>query len=327
MQTKGAKKLIISILVLVLMHAIFWFLYVEILTNNGLQRIKAKLIQESENQAADFWIMGDSHPMLGINPDSIGNAFNWAGTSEYYFLTSLKLKHALDNGRAAPEVIILPLDLHSFSAQGNALLLHHELDDAFWCSLTQASEIPEEERPTGYLRWWLTAKFFPYSGQYYRFFSAFRKEEYQFRNDGFTEVADDFGRQPISVRRAKAKERFLAHFGKYQTIDSLQVNSLRKIAETCRNHKIRLVLVSFPLSGEYASLAEKEEGLEKVRKLHQRIAARETVLNFRNAFLNQPQLFSDPDHLNTAGASALSVLLRKELEKIRQRPVSVPPGI
>jgi hypothetical protein len=327
MQNTRTKKFIFSILTLVLLHIFFWFLYVEILTKNGLQRIKAKLMQESENQAADFWIMGDSHPMLGINPDSLGKAFNWAGTSEYYFLTSLKLKHALENGRAAPEMIILPLDLHSFSAQGNALLLNHELDDAFWCSLPEASEITGEERPSGYLRWWLTAKFFPYSGQYYRFVSALRKEEYQFRNDGFTEVEEDFSRLPISVRRAKAQERFKAHFGKYQTIDSLQVNSLRKIAETCRNHNIRLVLVSFPLSLDYADLTEKQESVGQVKKLHQSIAAKETVLDFRNAFLNQPHLFSDPDHLNKTGASALSGLLRTELRKIRQIPVSAPTGI
>jgi hypothetical protein len=313
------------ILTTLCLHCLFWYLYVAIFSADSIQRKKAALKKIPQNHGASVWIMGDSHPMLGLNPALIGHAFNWAGTSEYYFLTRLKIKKALSDAHVEkPYALLLPLDLHSFSAKGNRLLLQHELDDYFWQKHLNYNEITSRKLPEIFLRWWISARFFPYAGQFYQPLASMKGMKYKIQPDGFVPDETNFGKLTRSERISAARSRYQAHFGNSIETDSLQINALAEIMQLCSTHNIHLFLIAFPLSDEYLKEAEADSRIKQVQRLQQNFIRKNTFLNYQHVFRNRPELFSDPDHLNTRGAEMLSRMLKTQLEKLRKKPASEP---
>ena len=319
------RKLIISALLLTAIHLFFCWLYADVLSSNSLQRKKSALFKTERNRKASIWMMGDSHPMMAINPAFIPGSFNQGATSEYYFLTLLKLKGMLKEF-APPEMLVLPLDMHSFSAQGNALLLQHELDDVFWARLIDPVELLQSGLPSAWMRWYLSARFFPYAGQYYRLLAFLKKEPYQMDSAGFVSSEEDFSKLSPEERQLAAESRFKAHFGKYPPVDSLQLTAFSGIVSLCRSNNIRLLLLSYPLSDEYRRCAEHQPGLQSLSYLTDSIKASHCHLDFSRFFSGKPGFFSDPDHLNLRGATLLSRRLNSALDSLRKIPVARLPG-
>ncbi len=326
MKRKNLRSWLSLLLLLLGLHLFFWLLYVKVLTAEGLQRRKAALFRIEKNKAATTWLMGDSHPMMGLNPDFIPGSFNWAGTSEYYFLTHWKLENLLQK-HPTPKTIILPLDLHSFSAQGNALLLAHELDDPFWAGEIGPQEIREQNLSSDYLRWWISARFFPYAGQFYRLLSFWKRETYSLDSNGFVPSTDAISVQNAIARTTSAKARFHGHFRKFSPLDSLQVQALHSIRHLCQQKGIRLILVSFPVSDEYRRFCESDKRLDAVKNVQLSFKRNLIHLDYSRIFEGKPDCFSDPDHLNEKGAEILSRKLRIQIESLRKKPDAIPPGI
>jgi len=320
------RNLFILSLLLAVLHLFFWWLYADVLSSNSLQRKKAALFKTESNMKSSIWIMGDSHPMMAINPAFIPGSFNQGATSEYYFLTLLKLKGMLKES-APPEMLVLPLDMHSFSAQGNALLLQHELDDVFWTRLIDPVELLQSGLPSAWLRWYLSARFFPYAGQYYRLLAFLKKEAYQVDSVGFVAAEEDFSTLSKANRQHAAETRFGAHFEKYPPLDSLQMVAFSGIVSLCNSKNIRLVILSYPISDEYRRCAENQPKLKTVKSLTDSIKARHCHLDFSRFFSGKPEFFSDPDHLNRHGAAVLSRRLNAALDSLRKIPVAAPQGI
>lgn len=320
------RNLLTIVFILSGLHLFFWWLYAEVLTREGLQRKKAALFSNQKNRQASIWIMGDSHPMMALNPDYLPGSFNFGATSEYYFLSLQKLKRLLSENRP-PGILILPLDLHSFSAQGNALLLQHELDDVYWSQQTDPFELMDAGLPSSWMRWYLSARFFPYAGQYYRLLASMKKEDYQVENNGFVPADAGFSKLSNTEKQQTAEARFRAHFDKFPAMDSLQVAALSGIAEICKNNNVRLLLLSYPVSDEYLRCAENKRGLEKVKHLADSVKGRHLHADFSRFFSGKPDCFSDPDHLNPFGAQLLSRHLKQTLDSLMKIPVSVPKGI
>ena len=319
------RFLALMILSVLCLHCMFWYLYVVFFTADSIQRKKAELKKTPQNYDASVWIMGDSHPMLGLNPALIGHAFNWAGTSEYFFLTRLKIKKALSDANVKkPSTLLLPLDLHSFSEKGNRLLLQHELDDYFWQKHLNYNEIKSRELPDIFLRWWISARFFPYAGQFYQPLASMKGMKYKIQPDGFVPDETDFGKLPRSERISVARSRYKAHFGNSIETDSLQIKALAEIIQLCSIHNIRLFLIAFPLSDEYLKEAESDPRIKQIQRLQQNFIRENTFLNYQHVFRNRPELFSDPDHLNNRGAAMFSRMLKTQLEKLRKKPASEP---
>ena len=326
MRINKIRHLIILACALTALHGLFWFLYAEVLSSGSLQRRKASIFQTERNKSASIWILGDSHPMMALNPANIPGSFNFACTSEYYFLNLQKLRSLIKDSQR-PELIVLPLDLHSFSAQGNALLLQHELDDVYWSQLLDWKEIRKRSLPSEWIRWFISARYFPYAGQYYRFISWFKEDPYQVEANGFVPASAAISEQNKTERDEAAQARYQAHFQKFPARDFLQMKALQEIKNTCRKEGIKLVLIAFPLSDDYLKLSDGDSALLSVRALQDSMKASSHYLNFNRVFTGLPEYFSDPDHLNNQGAEQLSKMLKPTLDSIRKIPFSAPPGI
>jgi hypothetical protein len=307
-----------GLLVLILLgHLVSVWLYSNVLTKNSLQRRKAQLFA-SQQTTPSVWIFGDSHPMMALDPQYLPGSFNFASTSENYFLNCIKLKGFLKDGKK-PEILVLPAELHSFSAQGQSLLLGHEMDDVFWSRQIGPSGIREENLPGTWLRWWISARFFPYAGQFYRFTGLWKSDTMQMSSQGFIGSGHRFSQNPDL--ETETRDRLKSHFGGYEILDSFQTHYLDKIAALCRKEQIQLVLVEFPVSRPYLEGSAGIPGIGTVDSVFNSLEKEIPVLKLRSRFENQPEYFSDPDHLNSKGAKILSQELNVLLAQLRRKPV------
>ncbi len=325
MQKYNYKNWALILLLVLLAHSLSWILYVKILSAGSLQRQKVVLMVKPQNKSAKIWIMGDSHPMLGLNPDSIPGSFNLASTSEYYFLTELKLNQLLSKGQK-PEILILPFDPHSFSAQGNALLLGHELDDYFWSGILSPEKIWTKNLPASYQRWWIGATFFPYAGQFFSLAAWKKTSPFKLEENGFAPSEENFSTVGKQSTELQALSRFSSHFSGHNPYDSLQFSALESILFECSKNEIQVVLVSFPLTDDYRNLVERSGMENRLQLIFQKIKKPPIRLNYASFFKDKPEYFSDADHLNRNGAAILSQKIRIELDSLRKTPAAKPQG-
>jgi len=303
---------------LIFIHLGFKWFYSNLLTQNSLVRLKSESFK-SKNQSHPIWIFGDSHPMLGLDPAYLPGSFNFATTSENYFLNFIKLKNLLDKN-SPPEILILPAELHSFSKQGKALILGHELDDLFWSQEINWKFINEDSLSPEFKRWWISAWYFPYAGQFYRISSLWKKAPYNIDSHGFTGIQNRFSDLPGKEQKVQIEERLSSHFGNYEEVDNFQIDYLRKIKSLCKRKAIEIVFIEFPVNKDYLIGCQRKKNLVRVDSVIKSETKDFMVLHYREVFKNQTELFSDPDHLNTKGAELISRKVDSVLMEIRKKP-------
>lgn len=315
-----AYRILFFVLLIVGLHVMFNFWYRNFLTADSISRQKESAF-EKQKSTPRIWIFGDSHPMLGINPALLPGSFNFSGTSENYFLNYVRLKHLI-SGNRKPEILILPAELHSLSNQGQALILGHELDDVYWSDRITLSFLNEENTGSSFTRWWLSARFFPYAGQFYRIFSQFKKTEYRSDSLGFIPTVENFESLTEQERKTSAEIRFQSHYQTYPAIDTFQVRYLRKTMALCTSERIRLVFVQFPVTKQYGNLCRGDAAVLKVDSVLKKELKTHPVLSMRDSFAGSPGLFSDPDHVNTNGAAKVTTRITQFLDSLRKTPAS-----
>lgn len=305
-----AKRLWFKIgLVGFLLWVVSWLVYTKILLGSTQQRQKAS--QFESTRQADIWFLGDSHPLLAVNPAYIKSSFNWATRSEYYVLSYYKLQHLLGH-YPKPKMVILPLEGHSFSAQGRWLWLQHELDDPFWAEIIKPG-MDSLTRTKTFLSWWMQARFFPFAGQYFKW-KLFFQPESMLDSGGYFSDSTLYCHRPMVN---PAHERARAHYAKYSAFDVLQWNFLNKIRDLCRQQNIRLIFIRYPISDAYFKAAREWENKSTVDNIIRTGLPQEIVWDHRFFFKDRPCHFSDPDHLNTLGAKVYSSYLNRQLEAMR----------
>ena len=316
------NRILFFVVLVVGLHVMFNIWYRNVLTADSISRQKESAF-EKQKSTPRIWIFGDSHPMLGINPALLPGSFNFAGTSENYFLNYVRLNHLISQ-KQKPEILILPAELHSLSKQGQALILGHELDDVYWSDRITLSFLNEENTGSSFTRWWLSARFFPYAGQFYRIFSQFKKSGYRSDSLGFIPTEDNFESLTEQEKKTSAENRFQSHFQSYPAIDTFQIRYLRKTMALCKSERIRLVFVQFPVTKQYGNLCMGDAAVLKVDSVLKKELQAYPVLSMRDSFAGSPGLFSDPDHVNTNGAAKVTTRIAQFLDSLRKTPASAP---
>ncbi len=106
--------------------------------------------------------------------------------------------------------------------------------------------------------------------------------------------------QKIKASRTRAKTQFP------DSLNSMHLEQdLKKIIEICRQNKIELIGIKFPLSSEYVKeTANKSYGADKVIKSNDY-----KVLDFSTVYSGKSEYFADQDHLNEVGGRNFGSLL------------------
>lgn len=278
-------------------------------------------IDKEFHQAAskvEVLAMGDSHASTGFDPRVFKNAFNFSLYGEKYIYNYYKLKYILQRNPQI-KVIILPIDLHSFSTWQFDRFLH----DFYWVKYVNYLELGWYKKDLPHFTGkYIGGKFFPYAGEYEIVFgleaadARTRKVPQPEIFQGFILKNDTFDKR----REKRARSRVHLHFFKQRYYDDLLALYFKKILDLCAAHNRTLVLIKYPVSKVYFHYAAKKvPAAELYRKVHELIKPYRNimVLDYQRLFFaNDAPYFDDPDHLNRHGAEILSRCLCKDLADI-----------
>lgn len=125
-------------------------------------------------------------------------------------------------------------------------------------------------------------------------------------------------RHKPASRNERAKGRVKIHFPEPE-FDEVAGRYLRRSLEFCRERGIRVMVVRFPMSLEYARASR---AFARDARVDERLAEifgdhpEAIVVDARRDYLNRPKLFGDPDHLNASGARLFTARLRAIMQAV-----------
>ncbi len=257
--------------------------------------------------------IGDSIFLTGLDPSVIPNSYNFAWLDANYLSNYFTLRWML---RAHPEnldVIVLPLDRHSFAARrldGNMLFNKASFADAF--------SADHHDRQRGrYLRMYIRDRAFPYA-DLPGYWADNRNEVRPAFHDGFLLHTNQAARGPEAFARSAAL-RGRQMFRGEAPLDDRLVSHLDAILQTAKDHGLNVLLVQCPVSQEFDDELRKHVSDREFDALKNSIVSDHPevkVLDVRDRFLDRREYFVDANHLNPDGARAFSVLVRDELQRL-----------
>lgn len=310
---KSLKVLLFPVIFLLINHGIG-----QLYLNKRLADSRTGLIDSQFHGVegkVEVLAMGDSHMATGFDPRVFKNAFNFALYGENYIFNYYKLKYILHRD-ARIKVIVLPIDLHSFSCWRAVRFLH----DFYWVKYVDYLELGWHKKELlKFIGKYIQGRFFPYLGEFALVFDLPAQDERTRKVpqprifQGFIIKTETFDQN----REKRARQRVRLHFQQQRCFDEVAAVYFEKILQLCARYHKPLVLVKFPVSALYYRYASQkvavEELYEKIRLMIQPYS-NVTVLDYQKSFFEHDAVyFDDPDHLNERGARVLSERIRNEL--------------
>ena len=267
-------------------------------------------------------VMGDSHMAMGMDVAELEAAFNFASPGENFVEMYYKLRHVLEERTNPPKRLVISLDYHSFTSRYT-----QEFDrNYYWGRYLDYDRIDQEH--SGFLAgigMYLIYKFPYISGANELLVYFLLPQQTEIRNghivsqNNFAEVHD---------RRTIAEERTRYLFRSTELITNESVEHLQKIIRLADEHDIEVFLVKMPVTREYheSSLRyiEDLDGFYAQIEQAANKAGAVTVLDFQTQWLDEPELFSDPDHLNATGSRRLALQLKSMLDSSHRQTLQNP---
>ncbi len=258
----------------------------------------------------DLLIVGDSHPRTALVPHLMGpGVANAAVGGEHYLKIWYRLRALIEAGDKEVGAVLLPLDASSFSSW------HAEnfAPEYVWGRYVDFFEVGAVRgKPRAYTARWVKAHLFPYAGEL-RTLNQIRTRRY-----GFGNVLPEgrFGGHSVRDRLVLARASAWDHFHDVELIDPGLLWAFHQILSWASASEIRVVLVSFPITGAYDRWSERVGAWDRVREevIAPILADGEHLyIDDHDRFFGHDELFSDAHHLNGVGRSLYSRTLRRRL--------------
>lgn len=259
-----------------------------------------------------IFFFGDSHTVRGANPEFINSSFNYATPGENYDHHYYKLRKLLEIYEPV-EIIVFPLDVHSFIDHGD----NTPDEEWFWRQFTSTKELSKLEDKS--LLGTLIKSFFPVIGNGKDFITlvisqdrtemiqGWQKSETRFNDTG---KIDSIGMKDGKDHTKNYPKSYSEDFFSYA----------KKIVDLAEAYNKKIVFVKYPVTQEYLQGVAStnfsiEDHYEKViPKLN--TSRNIIVLDYQEFLEDQPELFYDSHHLNSYGAEIFSEDLNKELSAL-----------
>jgi len=259
--------------------------------------------------------MGDSHVATGFDPRVFQHAFNFSLYGENYIYNYYKLKYIL---RRNPQikVVILPVDIHSFSSWRADRFPH----DFYWVKYVDYLQVGYYKGELlRFIGKFIKGKWFPYIGEYETAFGLPQLDERE-RQVALPEIIRGFVVKTETFeknRKKRTRQRVRLHYHNHHYLDDVVARYFEKILKLCAFYKKNLVLVKFPVTEIYFRYASDQVPVEKLYDRVKRLIKtypNARLLDYQNLFFeNDAPYFDDPDHLNRHGAKILSQKIRRDL--------------
>lgn len=311
------SKILLFLLIFFLINYVLSRLFLQRRLSDSRTGLIDKEYHKVESQV-EVLAMGDSHVATGFDPREFKRAFNFSLYGENYIYNYYKLKYVLRRNPRL-KVILLPIDLHSFSSWRADRFLH----DFYWVKYVNYLQVGWHKKDLlRFIGKYIVGKVFPYLGEYETVFNLplrdarVRKVPLPDIFQGFVLKTETFHKN----REKKTRQRVRLHYHNHTYFDDVVALYFRKILRLCSLYNKQLVLVKFPVSEPYFRHASRQV---PVKKLYARVQEyikpynNVRILDYQKLFFGRDApYFDDPDHLNHYGAAKFSQKLRKELEDI-----------
>lgn len=251
-------------------------------------------------------IMGDSHVRYGINDRIFDNAINTSIEGQSMSLTYHKLKWFVKNSKKGTiENVIINIGYHSLSENKNKLYYNR--------ALTQYLPIiPFKEQLDRYI--YSNKKLNVIKG-FFRGIMTNRKILSNKKIQNLSFVGGYLERDKQNLSSKGLNKTINRHFNKeYKSISDRELNYYSKCIELCKKNKIKLYLVSLPITLEYKNNVPKKYIYHLNRFIKSIPGA--NYLDYKSLLNTSNKLyFSDYDHLNTNGCNTFSKILFNDIKK------------
>ena len=254
--------------------------------------------------------VGDSHGRNAVDPQALCDGCgNIALGGEHIIKTRGRLNRLLDDSGKRVDVVLLPAEDGAFTRH----LRDQYHPVTMWGKRVDFLDLATEvERPLDMGVLWFRARFIPYTDELPIWVAwakgsraHFREREMRGRMDGL----------PVRRRLADAVERYDKIFGDEPVVDPVKVAHFEALIDELTARGIRVVLVRYPLMPGFDRLVHKRGARQATEAVVDRIRAERDLplLDYRDVFADQPELFADSDHVNDLGRRRFTVGLRNTL--------------
>ncbi len=306
------RKIIRFILYLLFLISVFSVSYFI----NNIWREYRKNSEEVIDPTAKVLILGDSHTANGIDPETIGNAVNFADYGESYIHDYYKLKYALRQNNYI-KAVILPVDLHSLNDLRNERVLF----TGYWDRYIDFPELGKiKGRQLQYLIYkYIDIEIFDFRGEFSALFSQLFKSKKKSKKKKFINKFRGVKNQYFHRNRdRKGEKRALRHYLGAKYPNREMAGFLIRIIKLCKSRGLKLILLRMPVTINYFKVAK---SFVKVKNYYNFVKGlikhypNTFLLDYHDIFFNKERWkFYDSEHLNFDGAVLFSNILKKKLE-------------
>ncbi len=292
-----------------------------VLSQSYLFRSEAQF--EANKHSVQVLIAGDSHPMSAVDTRILPNSFSVTSTGENIIETYYRLQYYLERDRLDIKLVLLPVDLHSFSA----FRTNRFESPVYWRKYINYGELGR------------------YKGDLPGFLAQRLLSDYAYAG-GITNTLDLFmvlsgsteGLDPmVNGFRVKsgsflengnlennALERAKVHLYRFDPFHADAEFFFLRTLDLLDAHDVKVALVWYPTSHEYyqaaASMMDVPAFSRQLDALLQGRRQAPPLLDYHDLFWEKEEYFDDPDHLNQAGASVFSTRLLRDLRHLQLYP-------
>ncbi len=319
------KKLLLALLFLAIAFAInslISYYYTEIIMSNSvLNRVEKRF--KYYRKDIQYLVLGNSHTQFGVNPYTLGNAFNFSSGQENFINNYYKLKYILEEKEKTLDTVIINLDLNSFFRPKTKQFANAY----YWVKYLDYLKLGKERGQfLAHLKAYIVAKFFPYAGQsrtVLTHFFGFKGRMSSVIIGGHLSLKRKI--TEITNYKSMYKSEAEHHFKKIinDNFDEEIKKYFFRIVTLCKKYKLKLVLVRLPIVKEYYEESGKIISLKKYdENIKQVINQAQEIYDFKfidllKHYFNNPNVenyFADPDHMNSDGAKLITEVLKEEME-------------
>jgi hypothetical protein len=316
MSRKFAIRLILFFALLAVVNYALDMAFKAFSVHNKLNNMMDKQFAEYDD-TLQYLALGNSHNC--INTHILENSFNYGSPSENFIQSYYKLKYILEKSGKKPEYIILQADPSSF---GPKISDRYEYN-SYWIKYIDYVELAKVKDSKDMLFKWLEGRFFSYVGNYkdvqlsilYRI--KFKNIEmyhgYRPHRD-FRNFANEADKQKVAFDKANLI------LSKDEYFDPAIRVYFEKILQLCQSYGVQVIMVRMPMTKEFNEEEAKLVPIDKLDKDLEAITSKYPVFkgtyDYHLLFIDHPEYFFDPDHLNIKGSDLFTTQLAKDLKEI-----------
>jgi hypothetical protein len=312
------KSLIFVLISATLLGSLHFAHYQLILKNSKMVGVERELYENMDE--IEILFLGDSRPMTGVDPAFIDNSFNFTSPGENYIQTYYKLKSVLANGDFKPKIIVMPIDLQSFSSYR----AHRFKNEWYWCKYINFVKLAFELDDMSIIVCEING-ILSFKGKGREIITSIFKPQHIIEETnidvlyrGFLALDKKFSDEarPDSIANLRAG----SHLANQNALDEDLLRYFMKTVDLVLSKNITILLVKYPITEMYFDVCMKY--IPDVGNFYKSVISRLNgrsnyhMIDYQTFENKNLQIFADSDHLNREGAKLFSQVLNEDIERI-----------